>query len=163
MKLRLPIIFLPALLFTSFQVVAEDVSQGTILALDRKAKIMILTDRSVWPLETAKSEVPVGLIAGNRVEIRYESDEGGVTAINEIHLLPVILPGRSVSDVSEGTVLVYDRKARMLILTDRTSWPLENLKAEAPGALKAGDRVRIEYESSEDGISAINRVEIINN
>ena len=60
-------------------------------------------------------------------------------------------------------MLVYDRKARMLILTDRTSWPLENLKAEAPGALKAGDRVRIEFESSEDGISAINRVEIINN
>ena len=89
MKLRLPIIFLPALLFTTLQVAAEDVSQGTILALDRKAKIMVLTDRS--------------------------------------------------------------------------SWPLENLKAQAPGALKAGDRVRIEYESSEDGISAINRVEIINN
>jgi hypothetical protein len=60
-------------------------------------------------------------------------------------------------------VLVYDRKARILVLTDRTSWPLESLKAEAPGALKAGDRVRIQYESSEEGITAINSIEIIDN
>jgi hypothetical protein len=163
MKLLLPFILLPALLFATFQAAAEDVSQGTILALDRKAKVMILTDRTVWPLETAKSEVPVGLIAGNRVEIRYESDEEGISAINEIRLLPVIMPGRSAADVSEGTVLLYDRKARILVLTDRTKWPLESLKAEAPGALKAGDRVRIDYESDEEGISAINSIEIISN
>ena len=163
MKSRLPFILLPALLFASSQAAAEDISQGTILALDRKARVMVLTDRTVWPLETAKSGVPVGLIAGNRVEIRYESDESGVTAINEIRLLPVIIPGRSASDVSEGSVLVYDRKARILVLTDRTSWPLESLKAEAPGALKAGDRVRIQYESSEEGITAINSIEIIDN
>jgi hypothetical protein len=163
MKLRLPFILLPALLCATFQAAAEDISQGTILALDRKARVMVLTDRTVWPLETAKSEVPVGLIAGNRVEIRYESDEEGISAINEIRLLPVIIPGRSVSDVSEGVVLVYDRKARILVLTDRTSWPLESLKAEAPGALKAGDRVQIQYESDEEGISAINSIEIISN
>jgi len=103
------------------------------------------------------------LIAGNRVEIRYESDEGGIIAINDIQLLPVILPGRSASDISEGTVLVYDRKARIMILTDRTSWPLESLKTEAPGALKAGDHVRIQYESDEGGITAINGIEIISN
>jgi len=163
MKHRLPLILLPSLLAATFPAAAEDVSQGTILALDRKARVMVLTDRTVWPLETAKSAVPVGLIAGNRVEIRYESDESGVTAINEIRLLPVIIPGRSASDVSEGIVLVYDRKARILVLTDRTSWPLGSLKAEAPAALKAGDRVRIQYESSEEGITAINGIEIMAN
>jgi len=58
-------------------------------------------------------------------------------------------------------VLVFDRKARILVLTDRTVWELESLKSDLPAGLKAGDRVEIEYESDEEGVSAINSIAII--
>lgn len=142
---------------------AQDITDGTILALDRKAKRMVLTDRTVWPLESLKSSLPANLKAGDRVRISYESDEEGISAINEIDLVPADAPRSSAGDVSEGTVLVYDRKARVLVLTDRSVWSLEALKAQAPAGLKAGDRVQIQYESDEEGVSAINSIEVLAN
>ena len=137
-----------------------DVTNGTVLALDRKARALVLTDRSVWDLETLESILPEGLKAGDRIEISYDSDEDGVSAVRNIELLPSSEPTVGASDVTAGTVLVYDRKANLLVLTDRTVWALEAMTSEIPSALKAGDRIEIEYESDEEGVSAINSITI---
>ena len=158
MKTKLSIVLFAVLLFQVFQASA-DITGGTILALDRQAKVMVLTDRTVWPLELLESAAPGGLKAGDRVGIEYESDEDGVSAIRNIRLL-VSEPEQAAPDVTVGTVLVHDRMARILVLTDRTVWPLELLKSKPPGGLKAGDRVEIEYESDEEGISVIHSIQI---
>ena len=161
MKTKLSIVLFAVLLFQVFQASA-DITGGTILALDRQAKVMVLTDRTVWPLELLESAAPGGLKAGDRVGIEYESDEDGVSAIKSIRLLSAepeqAAPG--AADVTVVTVLVHDRMARILVLTDRTVWPLELLKSKPPGGLKAGDRVEIEYESDEEGISVIHSIQI---
>ena len=73
----------------SAQAVAQDVSQGTILAFDRKANILVLTDRSVFPLEKMVGEVPAGLKSGDRVQIDYDSNEDdGITKIHSITVIP---------------------------------------------------------------------------
>jgi hypothetical protein len=58
-----------------------------VLVLDRKARILVLTDRTVWALNVMKSDLPAGLKAGDRVEIEYESDEEGIKAIDSITIL----------------------------------------------------------------------------
>ena len=55
-----------------------------MLVYDRKAKLLVLTDRTVWDLGVMKSALPAGIAAGSRVHIEYESDEEGVSAINSI-------------------------------------------------------------------------------
>ena len=77
------------MLLTASQVGAQDISDGTVLAFDRKANILVFTDKTVWPLETLTSSLPANLKAGDRVEIQYESNEDdGVTAIHSIKILP---------------------------------------------------------------------------
>lgn len=160
MKLHLSITLFMGLLLYGLPAVA-DVTDGTVLALDRKARTLILTDRTVWALDTMEASLPADLKAGDRVEIKYDSDEEGVAAIHGIQLLPPAKPTTGAADVSKGVVLVFDRKARILVLTDRTVWELESLKSDLPAGLKAGDRVEIEYESDEEGVSAINSIAII--
>ena len=62
-------------------------------------------------------------------------------------------------DIVEGTILAFDRKANVLVFTDKTVWPLEKLESPAPASLNAGDRVRIQYDSNEDdGVTAIHSI-----
>lgn len=78
-----------ALLLMSAQAVAQDISQGTVLAYDRKANILVLTDRSVYPLEKLTGEVPPDLKSGDRVQINYDSNEDdGITKIHSIKIVP---------------------------------------------------------------------------
>ena len=163
MKNQLSAAALCALLIAAPMASAEDIAEGSIVAIDRKAKVMVLSDRSAWALELSKSEVPGGLKAGDRVQIRYDSDEEGVSAINSISKLMPEKPKEGAPDIAEGKVLAYDRKAKTLVLSDRTVWALEALKSNLPGSIKAGDSVRIEYESDEEGVSAINSIEITGN
>ena len=146
------------LLFAAPRAVADDVTLGNILALDRKAKLLVLEDRTVWSLELMQSDISASLKAGDHVEIVYESDEEGVRAIKSINMLPPKPPGISAPDATDGTVLVYDRKARLLVLTDRTVWSLELLKSSLPAGIEAGSRVHIQYQSDEDGIIAIDSI-----
>jgi len=139
---------------------AQDVTQGTVLALDRKARVLVLQDRTVWALELMKSELTADLKAGDRIEISYESDEEGVSAIASIVKLTEMPPQEGAPDATDGTVLVYDRRANLLVLTDRTVWALELLKTSLPAGLEAGKRVHIEYESDEEGVSAINSITV---
>lgn len=161
MKSRLSIVLLAVLLIHLLQAHA-DITGGTVLALDREARMMVLTDRTVWPLELMESAVPGGLKAGDRVGIEYESDEEGVSVIRSIRLLSSEpeQAAPSAADVTVGTVLVHDRMAKILVLTDRTIWPLELVKSAVPDGLKAGDRVEIEYESDEEGVSVINSIQV---
>ena len=152
-----------ALLCLVSQAVASDVTEGTLLALDRKAEMMVLSDRTVWRLEEMKTPLPAELRAGDRIEIQYESDEEGIGEIKSIRLLPPEKNTTGGADISEGTVLVFDRKANLLVLTDRTVWALELSKSPAPAGLKSGDRIRIEYDSDEEGISSIYGIDILAN
>ena len=159
MKSQISLLVFGGLLTAAHLASAGDVTEGAILALDRKARTLALTDRSIWPLELMVSSLPGDLKAGDRVRIDYESDEEGISKINEIRLLPAEKPETGAPDVSTGTVLIFDRKANILVLSDRTVWQLELTKSPLPDGLKAGDRVKIEYESDEEGISAISGIE----
>ena len=163
MKTQLSFAVLFVLLGLVSPAAASDITEGTLLALDRKAGMLVLSDRTVWSLEEMKSPLPAELKAGDRVEIRYESDEEGIGEIKSIRLLPAEKITTGGADISEGTVLVFDRKANLLVLKDRTVWALELSKSPAPAGLKSGDRIRIEYESDEEGISSIYGIEIIAN
>jgi hypothetical protein len=77
------------MLLTASQVFALDVSEGTVLAFDRKANVLIFTDKTVWPLEKLVSALPADLNAGDRVRIQYDSNEDdGITAIHSIVAMP---------------------------------------------------------------------------
>jgi len=158
MKPILSFAVIAVLLGASPRAGAVDVSQGTILALDRMARLLVLEDRTVWSLELMSSQLSAELKAGDRIEITYESDEEGVGDIKSIVMLPPRPPEEGAPDVSDGTVLVYDRKANLLVLTDRTVWALEALKSPLPAGIEAGSQVHIEYESDEEGVSAINSI-----
>lgn len=68
--------------------VAQDIAEGTVLAFDRKARVLVFKDKSVWPLELAVSDLPDGLKAGDRVEIRYDSNEDdGITVIHSVKIV----------------------------------------------------------------------------
>lgn len=137
---------------------AADVTQGTILALDRKARLLVLEDRTAWSLELMKSDIAADLKAGDRVEIVYESDEEGIGEIKSIKPISPPPPAEGASDATGGTVLVYDRKANLLVLTDRTVWALDLMQSPMPAGIEAGSRIQIEYESDEEGVSAIKRI-----
>ena len=77
------------LLLTASLAFAQDIVEGTILAFDRKANVLVFTDKTVWPLEKLESPAPANLNAGDRVRIQYDSNEDdGVTAIHSIAMLP---------------------------------------------------------------------------
>ena len=164
MKSQISIIVFATLLLQAAPAGA-DATDGTVLALDRKARTLILADKTVWPLELLDSALPADLKAGDRIEIEYESDEEGVSAIKSIRVSVIgnpatDIPANGAADITAGSVLVLDRKAKILVLTDRTVWALDTVKSGLPAGLKAGDRIEIDYESDEEGVSAINSITI---
>ncbi|MGR3271763.1 hypothetical protein DU478_19890 [Thalassococcus profundi] len=61
-----------------------DSTQGTVLAYDRVANVIVLEDKTVWSLETLKT-VPEGLKAGDTVEINFTSNaDNGWGRINAV-------------------------------------------------------------------------------
>ena len=61
-----------------------DSTQGTVLAFDRVANVIVLEDKTVWSLETLKI-VPEGLKAGDMVEINFTSNaDNGWGRINAV-------------------------------------------------------------------------------
>ena len=139
---------------------AADIAAGRVLAYDRNAKTLVLTDRSVWSLADTSAALPDNLSAGDRVQFSYESDEDGVSDIIEINIVREA-DASSAPDRTDGVVLAFDRKANMMILEDKTAWSLDALETPLPASIKAGDRIRIEYESDEEGIAKINEIRII--
>lgn len=67
---------------------AADVVEGTVLAFDRKANVIVLKDKTVWSLAVLEGALPEKLKAGDRIEIRYDSNEDdGLKAIYSIKIL----------------------------------------------------------------------------
>ena len=67
----------------------------------------------------------------------------------------------ALADVVSGAVIAYDRKARIIVLADKTVFTLAAGDAEAPEGLKAGDVVTITYESlGEDGYGVIEAIAV---
>lgn len=164
MKKQVLSILSTTMVLTAPLAMALDITEGTVLAHDRKAKTLVFSDRTVWQLDELASSLPANLKAGDRVEIQYDSDEDGVTRLSSITILsgklPVsIQPG--AQDILEGTVLALDRKANTLVLTDKTIWALGESKLPIPVNLKAGDRIEIQYESDEDGVTSISNIKVL--
>ncbi|MCG6904744.1 MAG: hypothetical protein LJE68_18885 [Rhodobacter sp.] len=66
------------------------------------------------------------------------------------------------ADSVTNTVLAFDRKAGLIVLTDRTVFTLSATDAMAPENLVAGDTVKITYDSlGEDGYGQIQTIEIV--
>ncbi len=140
---------------------AADITTGTVLAFDRKANLIVMTDRTIWSLEGTTARMPDDLAAGDRVQFSYEGGEEGVGDILEINVIRETL-SRGQSDKIDGTVLAFDRQANRLVLADKTAWSLEGMKHELPAAIKSGDRIEIEYESDEDGVLVVHEIRILN-
>lgn len=60
------------------------------------------------------------------------------------------------ADETEGLVLAFDRKAGVIVFTDKTVWLLPD-EIALPEDLGRGDRLMVEYDSAgEDGLTEIN-------
>jgi len=123
---------------------------GKVLAIDREAKLLLLTDRSVWTLSTIRDEVIGELAAGDRVEMSYKKSDQGPPMIIQIDVTHHASETGS-AESAEGAVLAFDRHANLLILEDKSVWPLADLQPGPPPGLGAGDKVRIEYHTDKDG------------
>ena len=85
MKLkRLPLVAALALVAAAPAALASDALEGTVLAFDRVARVLVMSDRSVVPLDNLQGEVPEDLVAGDRIAIGYESDEDGISVVHSI-------------------------------------------------------------------------------
>lgn len=61
-----------------------DETQGQILAYDRVAHVLVLSDKTVWTLP-ATLEVPADLVAGETIKLVYTtSGEDGVKSIDAL-------------------------------------------------------------------------------
>ena len=68
---------------------AQDIAEGTVLAYDRVANIIVFTDKSVWSLEKLEAPVPEQLKSGDKIKVEYDSNEDeGLTVIHSIEILP---------------------------------------------------------------------------
>ena len=66
-----------------------DELDGTVLAYDRKAGVIVLRDKSVIPLANLQGDVPEDLVAGDLVNVRYESNEDdGIYLVHGVERLP---------------------------------------------------------------------------
>lgn len=149
--MRKPILLLCLLVFAApAWAQSVGIKVGKVLAFDREAHLLVLTDRNVWSLPDSSKGQTKKITAGDRVEFSYQTVEDGPAEILDIKVTHHASEA-GFSEVAEGKVLAFDRNAKLLILTDKTTWPLNNEKLGLPPGLGAGDRVRIEYKTDEDG------------
>lgn len=120
-----------------------------------------MTDRSVWSLVATESPVPAELSAGDRVQFSFRQVDNGIAEIIEINVMREFTE-EGVRVSASGTVLAFDRVARMLVLDDKSAWLLEDMQNSLPIRITIGDRVRVEYESAEDGTQRVREVRVIN-
>jgi hypothetical protein len=65
------------------------------------------------------------------------------------------------ADDVTSTVTAYDRVAGVIVLKDKSVFALDKMTGDVPATLSAGDRITIDYEGDEDGVSAINSITIL--
>lgn len=123
---------------------------GKVLAVDREAKLLLLTDRSVWTLSAVRDDVPGQLAAGDRVEFSYKKSAKGPPAVIQIDVTHHASETGG-TEAAEGVVLAFDRRAKLLILADKSVWPLAGVEPGPPPGLGVGDHVNIEYHTDKSG------------
>jgi hypothetical protein len=78
------ILLASALLAVATPVFADETT-GTVLAFDRVAGVIVLTDRTVYSLDLLGSNPVEDMVAGDKVVIDFESaGENGIGKINSI-------------------------------------------------------------------------------
>lgn len=61
-----------------------DETSGTVLAFDRQAHVIVMEDKTVWPL-TDKTLVSDDLVAGDIITIVFTSDgDNGVVSVDSV-------------------------------------------------------------------------------
>jgi hypothetical protein len=76
-------------------------------------------------------------------------------------LMAAVLPSVASADSTTGTVVAYDRKANIVVLSDKTIWTTVGSEKAIPADLKAGDRIVITYDSpGDDGVREIQSITI---
>jgi len=149
--MRKPLLLLGLLVFAApAWAQSVGIQVGKVLAVDREAHLLVLTDRNVWSMPDSSKGQTHEIAAGDRVEFSYQKVEDGPAVILDIKVTHHASEA-GFSEVTEGTVLAFDRSAKLLIMTDKSAWPVGSDKLGLPPGLGAGDRVRIEYKTDEDG------------
>ena len=69
--------------------------------------------------------------------------------------------GPALSDSVTATVTAWDAASRTLTLEDFSQFADISAKVAVPPGLKAGDEVVVDFEGSENGIEAVNSVQLI--
>ena len=72
-------------------------------------------------------------------------------------VLPAAAP--ALADEVTGTLVAHDRKARRLVMDDRTVYEYAE-ETERPETMTAGTRLKITYRGGEDGIESISAIEV---
>ena len=76
-----------AIVLSAVPAIADSVT-GTVVAYDRVANRLVLSDNSVYSFDPAGVEMPDSLTAGDEVEIDFESsEEEGIEQINSITIV----------------------------------------------------------------------------
>ncbi|MBO6816471.1 MAG: hypothetical protein JJ891_16570 [Rhizobiaceae bacterium] len=67
------------------------------------------------------------------------------------------------ADVATGKILAFDRKARIIVLEDKTVYEISDPELSMPEGLKAGDTVEITSDGEgEEGYGSITELKIVN-
>jgi hypothetical protein len=69
--------------------------------------------------------------------------------------------GPASADSVTATVTAWDAASRTITLQDQSQFADIPATVAVPPGLKAGDEVRVDFEGSENGIEAINGVQLI--
>ena len=67
----------------------------------------------------------------------------------------------AAADEVTGVLVAHDRKAHRVVLDSREIYEYDPETTERPEQLLAGATIRITYRGTEDGIEAINRIEVV--
>lgn len=68
----------------------------------------------------------------------------------------------AAADETTGTIAAYDRLDHVIVLEDKTIWEFPG-SLELPADLKAGDRVRIDYTATGDGLGTVDSITRVEN
>lgn len=72
------------------------------------------------------------------------------------------LAGPATADETTGTIAAYDRLAHVIVFEDKTIWEFPGA-LELPADLKAGDKVKIMFTSTGEGVAKVQSVTRVEN
>jgi len=73
----------------------------------------------------------------------------------------LVVAAPALANSVTSTVTAYDRVAGVIVLADKSVFSLDTLTAEIPTTLSAGDRITVDFQGDEDGVTAIDGIMIL--